>query len=63
MPGRRLHPFGCAEGRGGVAMTKAMRTFTNDVGLMGRLARTLVARSIREQFAHALIVTAERPEA
>jgi len=44
-------------------MTEAMWTFTNDVGLMGRLARTLVARSIREQFAHALIVTAERPEA
>ena len=44
-------------------MTKATQTFTNGVGLVGRLARTLVARSIREQFAHAIIVTAERPEA
>jgi len=44
-------------------MTKAMRTFTNDVGLIGRLARTLVVRSIREEFAHSLMVTAERPKA
>ena len=48
---------------GRLAMTKAMRTFINVAGPMGRLARTLVVRSIREQFAHALIVTAERPEA
>ena len=44
-------------------MTKATQTFTNDVGLTGRLALALVVRSIREQFPDSLMVTAERPEA
>ena len=44
-------------------MTKATRTSTNDVGLMRRLERALVVRSIREQFPHSLMVTAEGPEA
>jgi hypothetical protein len=44
-------------------MTKATQTFTNDVGPVGRLARALVVRSIREQFPDSLMVTAERPKA